>query len=126
MSYIKKKVYLSEGQIDKLNSALRKNEEITLQIDKSKSPNYDIYLTKTQINQINQGKRITISKTSLKKNGGFLPFIIPILTSLGLGAVSGVGAYGAKKALDKITGSGCKKKKKNGKGFYPAWEYPTS
>jgi len=115
---------LSEGQINKLKSALKKGEELTLQIDNSKSPNYEIYLTKTQINQINKGKRINISKTQLKKNGGFLPFLIPILTSLGLGAASGLGAWGSKKVLDKISGSGFKKKAR-GKGVYQNWEFPT-
>ncbi|GIY58367.1 hypothetical protein CDAR_295131 [Caerostris darwini] len=64
-------------------------------------------------------------KEEPKLFGGFLPFLIPILTSLGLGAATGVGAWGAKKALDKISGSGCNKKKtKNGKGVYLPREYP--
>lgn len=106
MSYVKKKIHLSDGQISKLKSALRKKEELTLQIDNSKPPNYEMYLTKTQINQISKGKRINISKTQLDKNGGFLPFLIPILTSLGLGAASGAAGWGTKKILDKISGSG--------------------
>lgn len=119
-NYVKTKIPLSEGQISKLKSAFKKGEEITLQINNSKTPNYEMYLTKTQINQINKGKRITISKTQLQKNGGFLPFLIPILTSLGLGAASGLGAWGTKKVLDKVSGkgirqpfegSGCKKKR---------------
>lgn len=111
-NYISTKIHLSEGQINKLKSAYKKGEEVTLQIDKNKSPNYDILLTKTQINQIKNGKRITISKSELKKFGGFLPFLLPLLTSLALGTASGAAGWGTKKILDKISGSGCEKKKK--------------
>ncbi|GFT84274.1 uncharacterized protein TNCV_1150651 [Trichonephila clavipes] len=105
MSYIKKPVYLSNSQIKKLKDALKHGGELTLQLE-DKPPNHEMYLTKTKINQINKGKRIKISKTHLNKNGGFLPFLIPILTSLGLGAAG----WGTKKVLDKITGSGAREK----------------
>ena len=178
------KVYLSQSQMRKLKDA---KENIKLKIDKSEKPNYDLPLTKTQINQISKGKRILISVAQLRKiqrnsekhggallknilsqikpeiynelvkhldipkvleeikkhtfgsgnvsysnikkqYGGLLPeffnildkfkkqqpklfrgfllFLISILTSLGLGAASGVGAWGTKKNLDKLTGSG--------------------
>lgn len=122
-NYIKSKIYLSEGQISKFKSALKNDKDVTLQIDLTKSPNYDIYLTKTQIDKITKGKRITLSKTQLKKNGGFLPFLIPILASLATGALSGTAAWGAKKALDKISGSGFKKN--SGKGVFLNSERPT-
>lgn len=131
-SYIKTKVHLSDHQIAKLRSAYQKGEEVSLQIDKTKAPNYDIHLTPTQINQIGKGKRITISKTQLKKTGGFLPFLAPFIPALiagakalALGAASGAAGWGAKKALDKMSGSGCVKKKALGKGVYQNWEYPT-
>ena len=120
-NYVKAKVYLSDSQKSKLKLALRNQDNLTLQIDKTKAPNHEMYLTKTQINQINNGKRITVSKTQLKKNGGFLPFLIPILTGL----LSGTAGWGAKKLLDKVTGSGCPKKKKNGKGVLQNWESVT-
>ncbi|GFU20151.1 uncharacterized protein TNCV_2557411 [Trichonephila clavipes] len=107
---------MTKDQIAKLKSAYRKGEEVSLQIDKTKTPNYDMHLTPTQITQIGKGKRITISKTQLKKTGGFLPFLAPFLPALiagakalALGAASGAAGWGAKKALDKISGSGCKK-----------------
>ena len=75
-----------------------------MQIDKFKTPNYDIYLTKTQINQIGIGKRVTINKTQLKKNGGFLPFLISLWTLLGLVPATGVSSWTSKIVLDKITG----------------------
>ena len=128
-NYIKTKIHLSDHQIAKLKSAYQKGVEVSLQIDKTKASNYDIYLTPTQINQIGKGKRITITKTQLKKTGGFLPFLIPALIAgakaLALGAASGAAGYGAKKALEKISGSGCVKKRSNGKGVYQNWEYPT-
>ncbi|GBN48632.1 hypothetical protein AVEN_140030-1 [Araneus ventricosus] len=72
-------------------------------------------------------------KEQPKLFGGFLPFLIPILTSLGLGTASGAAGWLTKKALDKMTGSGkpkpkgfhLKKKTKNGKGVYHPREYPT-
>lgn len=125
-NYIKTRVYLSESQKNKLKSALKNQEELSLQIDKTKQPNHDIYLTKTQIKHLQDGKRITISKTQLKKLGGFLPFLLPILAALGTGTLSGVAGWGAKKVLDKVAGSGClKKNSKTGKGVVQNWEFPT-
>ena len=64
--YIKKKVHLSDSQISKLKSSFKNGTEMTFQIDNLKCPNYDIYLTKTQINQIGNSKRITTSLDSRK------------------------------------------------------------
>ncbi|GFV34667.1 uncharacterized protein TNCV_1449711 [Trichonephila clavipes] len=126
-NYVKTKIHLSDHQIAKLKSAYRKGEEVSSQIDKTKTPNYDMHLTPTQIGK---GKRITLSKTQLKKTGDFLPFLAPFLPALiagakalALGAASGAASWGAKKALDKISGSGCKKNP-FGKGVYQNWEYP--
>lgn len=123
-NYIKTRVYLSESQQGKLRSAVKNGDEISLQIDKTKQPNHDIYLTSTQIKHIREGKRIKISKTQLKKNAGFLPFLIPALGALATGALSGTAGYGVKKLLDKITGSGAKKKR-HGKGVFQNWERQT-
>ncbi|KAF8769811.1 hypothetical protein HNY73_017420 [Argiope bruennichi] len=115
---------MTKEQIAKLKSAFRKGEEVSLQIDKTKAPNYDMHLTPTQVAQIGKGKRITISKTQLKKTGGFLPFLAPFIPALiagakalALGAASGAAGWGAKKALEKMSGSGCKKKP-HGKGGF--------
>lgn len=105
-TYEKTSVYLSDSQIKKLQSSLKKGESITLRINKAKPPNHDIYLTKTQIGQLRKGKDITLSKTQLKKNGGFLPFLAPILATIATGALSGAAGWGTKKILDKATGSG--------------------
>lgn len=152
--YLPTKVYLSEKQIEKLKAAARNGESITLQIDANKPPNFDMYLTKTQLGQLSKGKRITISKSQLKKNGGFLPFLAPILATIATGALSGAAGWGTKKILDKTTGGsivsqliqhplfldalhglvrryilppqkGGGAKKKCGKGVLQNWEYPT-
>lgn len=103
---IKTKVYLSDSQINKLKSAFKNDSEVTLQINKSLEPNNDIYLTKTQINKINEGKRITIKKSQLKwKNGGFLPLLLPALATalkfglpaLATGALSGLASRAVQK-----------------------------
>jgi len=124
-NYVETKVYLSDHQVGKLKTAVKKNEEVSLQIDTTKRPNQSLYLTKTQIEQLKKGKRITLSKTQLKKNGGILPFLVPILTALATGTLSGAAGWGVKKALDKATGSGCNKKKTYGKGVLQNWEYRT-
>src|SRR5215813_2462671 len=77
------KVYLSDPQKKKLERAYKNNESIGLRIDKTKTPNQDLKLTNTQINHINkaiQGCNITLSKSQMKQNGGFIfpsPFPIP-------------------------------------------------
>ena len=57
---------MNDGHVRKLKFTFKNNKEVTLQIDKSKTLNYVIYLTKIQINQIGNGKRIKISKTQRK------------------------------------------------------------
>ena len=123
---IKKKVYLSESQKSKLKMALRKQDNLTLRINPYAPPNHEMYLTPTQIIRIHKGKQITVSKTQLKKNGGILPFLIPLLAALGTGVASGAAGWGTKKILDKIAGTGyCKRrKKKRGKGVLQNWELP--
>ena len=115
---MEKKVYLSDGQQNKLKSAFQKGEKVSLQIDKTKAPNFKMRLTETQINQIKNNKRITVSKTQL---GGVLPFLIPLLGALATGVASGAAGWGTKKALDKISGSRCTCKKK-GQGIYQNWQ----
>jgi len=128
MSYQKVGVYLSEGQQNKLKNAYKNGEEVSLQIKKEMPANYTMNLTKTQIKHINDNKRITISKTQLKQNGGILPFLIPLLGALATGVASGAAGWGTKKALDKISGSGSKKKisgtqqNLEGKGTRLNWE----
>ena len=128
MRYIKKKIYLSDSQKIKLKNALSRQENLTLRIKKYAPPNHEMYLTPTQIARIIRGKEITISKTQLKKNGGFLPFLMPLLAALDTGVASGAAGWGTKKLLDKIAGGGGlkkrtkRKKKRRGKGVLQNWE----
>ena len=115
------KIYLSENQQDKIKNAFKNGQEVTLQI-KHQPPNYTLKLTKTQINRINNGKRITLSVNQVKQHGGFLPFLMPLLGALATGVASGAAGWGTRKALNKISGSGCQCKKKTGKGMYQNWQ----
>jgi len=121
MPYETTKVFLSDGQMQKLRAAQNKQEECTLMIDTSKPANASLQLTKTQINQLKQGKRIKLSKTQLKQTGGFLPLAVlgPLIAR---GAVAGLASLAAQKVAKKITGSG---KKKRGKGVYQPWQSAT-
>lgn len=47
-----------------------------------------------------------MSKIQLMKHGGFLPFLILFLSSLGLGAATGILPWSSKNILDKISGRG--------------------
>lgn len=78
--------------------------EVSLQINTIEFPT-TIYLTKIQLGKLGKGKRITLCKTQLKKNGGFSPFLIPFLTTLATGALSSAAGWRAKKILDKTTES---------------------
>jgi hypothetical protein len=103
------KLYLSENQKDKIRLAQNKQQQCTLQIDKSKTPNSIINLTDTQLSQIKQGKRIKLSKTQLKVTGGFLPLAV-LAPLIAKGAVTALAGIATKKVYDKVTGSGIKKK----------------
>ena len=128
MSYIRKRVYLSDAQKSKLKTALLNQQNVTLRINRYATPNYEMFLTPTQIVRIGNDKQISVSKNQLIKNGGFLPFLLPLLAALGTGVASGAAGWGTKKILDKVAGSGCpacrKKKKKRGKGVLQNWELP--
>ncbi|GFX19065.1 uncharacterized protein TNCV_3768421 [Trichonephila clavipes] len=52
------------------------------------------------------------------------PALIAGAKALALGAANGAARWGAKKALDKISGSGCKKIPLE-RESYQNWEYPT-
>jgi hypothetical protein len=98
------KIFLSEGQVRKIKTAINKNESINLKIDGSKAPN----TTLPFIPKINPNGTITLNKTQLKQVGGFLPLLaaaVPaIAKAVGIGAASYFGSQVAKK----ITGNGLK------------------
>ena len=88
MSYLKHSVYLTEFQLNKLKSAAKHSEPVSIDIDPSKKPNFELYLTQRQINKLKKGipARLNISKTQIKHNGGFL-FSVPAIIA-GIGALA--------------------------------------
>ncbi|SRR6266487_6132495 len=120
--YIKNKVYLTPNQIEKVKEAFRNNKDCTLRIQ-PKAGNTELILTVSQINKILQAKKeskvvdIKISKTQLKKSGGFLPILaglastfLPFITKA---AATGAVTYAGSKAAQKLMGKG-----RRGKGIY--------
>ncbi len=90
MSFIKHNVYLTDFQLNKLRMAAKKKEQIHLDINPNMKPNFELYLTQSQITKLAKGHtaRIKLSKSQLVKNGGFI-FTIPALLA-GIGALAGV------------------------------------
>lgn len=91
----------------------------------SLTPNTNLQLTKAQIYKLlkakaeNKSAQIKLSKTQLKKVGGFLPFLAAlapaVLPFVARAAATGALGYVGSKVAQKITkGSGVKK----GKGIY--------
>src|SRR5215475_9371822 len=106
------RIYLSEGQKDKLKSCFGNKTSCKLRLEYGKPANTNINLTQTQINKIEEARKrkkgcdIEISKTQLQQNGGFLPFLAPLIPlavkALATGAIGALGA----KAVQKMTGKG--------------------
>ena len=120
-TYTKYKIYLTPNQKEKVQSAFKSNKDCTLRIQ-PKTPNTELMLTTSQINNILKAKRenkavdIKLSKTQLEKSGGFLQFLAPFVPTIIKGALTGVAGYVGSKAAQKVVGKGVKKSK--GKGIY--------
>src|SRR5277367_957041 len=124
MSYIPYRVYLSDGQKNKLKSCYKNKKSCSLRLELN-NPNQTVNLTQTQINKIENNKRlkkgsdIELSISQLHQNGGFLPFLAPLIPIAAKAIAAGaLGALGAK-AINKITGKGVKlpgKQKNFGQG----------
>ena len=92
--YAKHRVYLSKFQVEKLTSAIKNKKSVSLRIDPSIRANHDLYLTPSQIKKLKTGTHdITLSKTQLSKNGGFI-ISIPALMA-GLSAAAGLATAGS-------------------------------
>jgi hypothetical protein len=108
MTYYQTKFSLTKNQLQKIASAVADNTEVTLRLSKDNFnvQGYNLPLTLTQINKINDGNvhdlkfssaQIKYINNKLKKhpdvkNGGFLPLaaLIPIIATVlgGLGSVA--------------------------------------
>jgi len=95
MVYVRHAVHLTENQIKKIQSSIKKNKSVTIRIDPSIRANRHLYLTDRQIKSLKGGKPkdITLSMTQLKKNGGFI-FSIPAILA-GIGAAAGIASSAA-------------------------------
>lgn len=126
-TYTKYKVYLTPNQKEKVQSAFKSNKDCTLRIQ-PKTPNTDLMLTTSQINNILKAKRenkavdIKLSKTQLEKSGGFLPLLIGLASAaapfIAKAAATGALGYAGSKIAQKVVGKGVKTTKKKGSGIY--------
>ena len=123
MSYDHVNVTLTRNQIKKLHSKRASGTSIKLSHKQMLGGPNKLSLTKNQHGDLIKSKhaghgiKLTFSSSAINdmiKSGGFFPFLIPALAALATGALSGAAGFGAKKILDKVTGSGLKKR---GKGF---------
>jgi hypothetical protein len=90
MSYLKHSVHLTNFQLNKLKTAAKHSSPVSIDLDPQKPANFELYLTQRQINKLKKGipTRLNISKSQIKRNGGFL-FSVPAIIA-GIGALAGV------------------------------------
>ena len=123
MSYNHVNVSLTPGKIKTLGSkgAMQIGATIMLKSANMSAGPHNLALTKTQLSHFNKaraagkGTRIKFSKDAISnmiKSGGILPFLIPAITALATGALSGAAGWGTRKILDKATGGAIKRKKR--------------
>lgn len=95
MVYIRHNIYLTNNQLQKIRSSAKQKQAVTVRIDPTIRPNRHLYLTETQIKKLKDKKPhdITLSKTQLEKNGGFI-FSIPAILA-GVGAAAGIASSAA-------------------------------
>ena len=126
--YINVKLNISDGQKQKIKTALQNGEPVSIKLTYDDLDGNDVLaLTQGQINRIRtayndkKGLVLKLSKTQVKHNltveGGFLPLlaglassILPTLTgtilpALGTGALSGLASTGVSKLINLITGN---------------------
>ena len=130
MSYDRFPVNLTAHQKRQLRKAIETNTPVKIRLSLSQLTSGDgipLLLTQAQINKVNKsiqnnkGMMLSMSKTQIrenKKNGGFLPALIPIAiaigTALATGAASAVGTYAVNKVIKAVD---------KGAGLYPQGTY---
>ena len=90
-NFIKHKIHLTTTQLSKLRRAFSTKQSVTLRIDPKKAANYELYLTRTQILQLQGGKPrdIKFSKSQLIKQGGLI-ISLPALIAAGVSGISAI------------------------------------
>ena len=125
--YIKRKLRLSDGQVQKLARAVGKGEGLTLRLSAvqlaSGAGGIPVSLTamqdKSRVSAVSAGKGVNLEFSptqiaSMKREGGFLGALLPLLARiapallkpLGIGALTGAAGFGAQGLLRKMTGQG--------------------
>jgi len=118
-NYITVEVFLTDVQQRKIQSAIKSEQPCTIRINPSLKGNSKLFLTQTQLNQLEKALKekksvdITFSKQQLKhQTGGFLPLIgmlaakaLPFIVK---GALAGAATTAASKVVNKISGGGTK------------------
>jgi hypothetical protein len=126
MSYSKSNIFLTDGQKKNLTKAINNNSSIKIKLSNiqiKQNGNVPILLTNSQINKINKSKTenkgmvLNMSMAQIranKKEGGILPFLIPIAIAGASAIAGGIASWGTKKALDAVDKAIEKGKKGNG------------
>ena len=135
--YVKVKVNISEGQKQKLQTALQVGGPVSIRLGHEDLHGEDVLaLTNSQVNKMRKayegrkGVTIKMSKTQLSHNmkveGGFIGMlaslaarVLPmlaktVLPALGVGALTGLASSG----VQKVMGSGTGTMRKSGQGLY--------
>jgi hypothetical protein len=129
MSFKKYNIALSKAQISKISKAIEDSTPVKIKLtagqikQKGEIP---MMMTQSQINKINKmreaGKGMILSMSTAqirenKKDGGIIPFLIPIGIAAASAIAGTVATWGAKKGLDAIDKA--IDKAKDGNGLYP-------
>ena len=136
--YIQRKLRLSDGQVQNLARAAGKGQGLTLRLSAVQltagAGGIPVSLTamqdKSRVSAVSAGKGVNLKFSptqiaSMKREGGFLGALIPILAriapallkSLGIGALTGAAGVGAQSLLRKITGQGLRLGPSSGRGL---------
>ena len=114
MPYFKYPIPLTTHQIKQLRKAIDTSTPVRMRISVYQlgtNEGIPLLLSKSQINKaekhlkMGKGILLTLSPTQIrynKKEGGFLPILIPIAIALATGAASALGGFAANKAIDAI------------------------
>jgi len=121
MSFDSIQIPFNKSHLEQLKNAVQSNNPVNIKLSAQQLKKLDglipFLVTKTQANRImkskmnGKGMTLRVSKRQLmanKKNGGFLPFLIPVATAV----LSSVASYGATKAIEGIEGAVSKNKQK--------------
>ena len=118
--FLRHSVYLSDNQLKKIHSAAKNKTPVTIRIDPRNRGNHYLYLTQTQVNSLKKGtpKDITISRSGLTKQGGFVFSIPAILAGIGAAASVAGGAANVARAINEKKHQKVMQKLAKGKGVY--------